>query len=141
MFQLTVDAAISSSKHGYGAAVANCHGHTVATFTASSCLGLPPIFAEAEALHRALLWCQAVRFPIAVIASDCQNLVHRINKHSPDRSALAGLITMIVSSLSSFPGVTVHHIPRSLNTTAHNLARHALGTNEESTWNLLSSSR
>ncbi|KAF4371644.1 hypothetical protein F8388_008584 [Cannabis sativa] len=54
--------------------------------------------------------------------------------------SLAGLITTIVSSLSSFPGVKVHHISRSLNTTAHNLARHALGTNEESTWNLISSS-
>ncbi|KAM6566494.1 hypothetical protein CsatA_025622 [Cannabis sativa] len=140
MLRLNVDAATSSSKHGYGAAVSDPQGHTIATFSASSCSGLPPIFAEAEALHRALIWCQAVRFPLAAIDSDCQNLVHRINKFSPDRSALSGLITKIVSSLSSFPGVTVHHIPRSINTTAHNLARLALGTNEESTRNLISSS-
>uniref|UniRef100_A0A803NVX3 Reverse transcriptase zinc-binding domain-containing protein n=1 Tax=Cannabis sativa TaxID=3483 RepID=A0A803NVX3_CANSA len=40
------------------------------------------------------LWCQA-SFPLAVIASDCQNLVHRIQKFSPDRSALSGLVAMI----------------------------------------------
>ncbi|KAM6582247.1 hypothetical protein CsatB_009249 [Cannabis sativa] len=142
MFQLSVDVALShsSNKHGYGAAVTDCHGKVIATFMAPSHSGLPPIYAEAEALNRALLWCQAVRLLIAVIASDCQNLVHRIQKFSPDRSALSGIVAMIVSSLSSFPGASVHHIPRSTNTTAHDLARAALGTNKEITWNHLSSS-
>uniref|UniRef100_A0A803Q893 Reverse transcriptase domain-containing protein n=1 Tax=Cannabis sativa TaxID=3483 RepID=A0A803Q893_CANSA len=141
-FQLSMDAALSQStnKHGYGAAVTDSHGKVIATFMAPSYSGLPPIYAEAEALNRALLWCQAVRFPIAVIASDCQNLVHRIQKFSPNRSALSGLVAMIVSSLSSFPGVIVHYIPRSTNTIAHDLARSALGTDKEIIWNHFSSS-
>uniref|UniRef100_A0A803QHF5 Reverse transcriptase domain-containing protein n=1 Tax=Cannabis sativa TaxID=3483 RepID=A0A803QHF5_CANSA len=141
-FQLSVDAALShsSNKHGYGAAVTNSRGNVIATFMAPSHSGLPPFYAEAEALNRALLWWQAVRFPIAVIASDCQNLVHRIQKFSPDRSALSRLVAMIVSSLSSFPGASVHYIPRSTNTTAHGLARAALGMDKEITWNHLSSS-
>ncbi|KAF4355777.1 hypothetical protein F8388_019176 [Cannabis sativa] len=112
----------------------HCNSHGYFTFSS------PPIFAEDEALHRALLWCQAVRFPIAVIASDCQNLVHRIQKFSPDRSALSGLVALIVSSLSYFPGAVVHHIHRSTNTTAHDLARSALGTDKEIIWNHFSSS-
>ncbi|KAF4385054.1 hypothetical protein G4B88_017855 [Cannabis sativa] len=77
-YQLSVDAALSqsSNKHGYGAVVTDSKGTVIATLMATSHTALPPIFAEAEALHRALLWCQAVRFPIAVITSDCQTLVH-----------------------------------------------------------------
>uniref|UniRef100_A0A803QDA7 Reverse transcriptase domain-containing protein n=1 Tax=Cannabis sativa TaxID=3483 RepID=A0A803QDA7_CANSA len=141
-YQLSVDAALSQStnKHGYGAVVTDSKGTVIATLTATSHSALPPIFAEAEALHRALLWCQAVRFPIAVITSDCQTLVHRIQKFSPDRSALSGLVALIVSSLSSFPGAVVRHIPRSTNTTAHDVARSALGTDKERIWNHFSSS-
>ncbi|KAF4380197.1 hypothetical protein G4B88_005654 [Cannabis sativa] len=77
-YRLSVDAALSHStnQHGYGAVVTDSKGTAIATFTATSHTALAPIFAEAEALHRALLWCQAVCFPIAVITSDCQTLVH-----------------------------------------------------------------
>uniref|UniRef100_A0A803QNQ6 Reverse transcriptase domain-containing protein n=1 Tax=Cannabis sativa TaxID=3483 RepID=A0A803QNQ6_CANSA len=92
-YRLSVDAALSQStnQHGYGAVVTDSKGTAIATFTAPSHTALAPIFAEAEALHRALLWCQAVRFPIAVITSDCQTLVHRIQNFSPDRFASAHL--------------------------------------------------
>ncbi|KAM6589547.1 hypothetical protein CsatA_012152 [Cannabis sativa] len=140
-YRLSVDAALSQStnQHGYGAVVTDSKGTVIASFTAPSHTALAPIFAEAEALHRALLWCQAVRFPIAVITSDCQTLVHRIQNFSPDRSALSGLLALIVSSLSSFPGAVLHHIPRSTNVAAHDLARSALGTDKEIIRNLFSS--
>uniref|UniRef100_A0A803QD89 Reverse transcriptase domain-containing protein n=1 Tax=Cannabis sativa TaxID=3483 RepID=A0A803QD89_CANSA len=141
-YRLSMDAALSQStnQHGYGAVITDSKGTVIATLMATSHTALPPIFAEAEALHRALLWCRAVRFPIAVITSDCQTLVHRIQNFSPDRSALLGLVALIVSSLSSFLGAVVHHIPRSTNTTAHDLARSALGTDKEIIRNLFSSS-
>uniref|UniRef100_A0A803Q5D6 RNase H type-1 domain-containing protein n=1 Tax=Cannabis sativa TaxID=3483 RepID=A0A803Q5D6_CANSA len=141
IFQLSVDAALSpsSNKHEYGAIVTDCEGNAVAGLSAPSTSGLPPIFAEAEALNRALLWCQAVRFPLAAIASDCQNLVHRLQKFSPDRSALSGIIAMIASSLSSFPGASLHYITRTANTRAYNLARAALETKKEIVWNHFSS--
>ncbi|XP_060965409.1 uncharacterized protein LOC133034357 [Cannabis sativa] len=113
-YRLSVDAALSQStnQHGYGAVVTDSKGTVIATLMATSHTALPPIFAEAEALHRALLWCQAVCFPIAVITSDCQTLVHR---------------------------AVLHHIPRSTNTAAHDLARSALGTDKEIIRNLFSS--
>ncbi|KAM6583339.1 hypothetical protein CsatB_010341 [Cannabis sativa] len=141
MYQLNVDAALlpSSNKHGYGAVITNSRGEVVASLSSPSKSGLPPIFAEAEALLRALSWCQAVRFPLAIIVSDCQNLVHRIQKFSHDRSALSGYISKIVSSLLPFPGASVHYNPRTLNSIAHDLARAALGTDEEKIWNYSSS--
>uniref|UniRef100_A0A803QNQ9 Reverse transcriptase domain-containing protein n=1 Tax=Cannabis sativa TaxID=3483 RepID=A0A803QNQ9_CANSA len=140
-YRLSVDAALSPStnQHGYGALVTDSKGTVIASLTAPSHTALAPIFAEAEALHRALLWCQAVHFPIAVITSDCQSLVHRIHNFSPDRSALSGLLALIVSSLSSFPGAVLHYIPRTTNVAAHDLARSALGTDKEIIRNLFSS--
>uniref|UniRef100_A0A803Q7V4 RNase H type-1 domain-containing protein n=1 Tax=Cannabis sativa TaxID=3483 RepID=A0A803Q7V4_CANSA len=141
MFQLSVDAALSptSTKHGYGAVVTDIQGNIVAGFSVPSTSGLPPIFAEAEALNRALLWCQAVQFPLRSIVSDCLTLVRRLQKHSLDRSALSGFIATIASSLSSFPGASIGFIPRTENTIVHNLARATLGTDEEMVWNNLSS--
>ncbi|KAF4396305.1 hypothetical protein F8388_019851 [Cannabis sativa] len=98
------------------------------------------IFVEVEALNRALLWCQAVRFPLRSIVSDCLTLVRRLQKRSFDRLALSGFIAAIASSLFSFPGASISFIPRTENTIAHNLAREALGTDEEMIWNNLSSS-
>uniref|UniRef100_A0A803PJ46 RNase H type-1 domain-containing protein n=1 Tax=Cannabis sativa TaxID=3483 RepID=A0A803PJ46_CANSA len=75
----SVDAALSptSTKHGYGAVVTYIQGQIVAGFSVPLTSGLPPKFAEAEALNRALLWCQAIRFPLSSIVSDCQTLVRR----------------------------------------------------------------
>uniref|UniRef100_A0A803P560 RNase H type-1 domain-containing protein n=1 Tax=Cannabis sativa TaxID=3483 RepID=A0A803P560_CANSA len=83
---------------------------------------------------------QAVRFPLRSIVSDCLTLVRRLQKRSFDRLALSGFIAAIASSLFSFPGASISFIPRTENTIAHNLAREALGTDEEMIWNNLSSS-
>ncbi|KAF4393917.1 hypothetical protein G4B88_025886 [Cannabis sativa] len=93
-YKLSVDAAVRSqdSKHGYGAIVQDSHDRIIASFHSSASSGLSPIFAEAEALNRALIWCKAVHFPINLVVSDCLDLVPRILKRKKDYSTLSNLL-------------------------------------------------
>uniref|UniRef100_A0A803NIX6 Reverse transcriptase domain-containing protein n=1 Tax=Cannabis sativa TaxID=3483 RepID=A0A803NIX6_CANSA len=94
-----------------------------------------PIFAEVEALLRALRWCTMVKFSIGLIISDCQLLIKKIGQRQHNFSALSDRVWQIISSLSHFPDASTCFIPRIHNTLEHNIAHRSLGTNEEVLWN------
>uniref|UniRef100_A0A803QJR0 RNase H type-1 domain-containing protein n=1 Tax=Cannabis sativa TaxID=3483 RepID=A0A803QJR0_CANSA len=128
-----MDATVKSqdNKHGYGIVVQDSQNNIIASFLSSATSGLPLIYAEAEALLRALSWCQAVHFPIDIIVTDYQVLVSKILKQQKDLLALSSLIWKIIHSLSSFPNASINFTPRTNNFMVHDLPRRALGTDEE----------
>uniref|UniRef100_A0A803Q450 RNase H type-1 domain-containing protein n=1 Tax=Cannabis sativa TaxID=3483 RepID=A0A803Q450_CANSA len=66
--------------HGYGAIVQDYSGRVIVGFSSSAASGLSTLFAEAEAMLRALNWCKEVQFPIDLIVSDIQVLTSKILK-------------------------------------------------------------
>uniref|UniRef100_A0A803PKP6 Reverse transcriptase domain-containing protein n=1 Tax=Cannabis sativa TaxID=3483 RepID=A0A803PKP6_CANSA len=85
-----------------------------------------PIFAKAQALFHGLSWCFSSQLMPRFIFTDCLNLVSKVNGKWLDNSALSILVAQIRHSFSNFPGVSLLHLPRQLNTTAHFLAREAI---------------
>ncbi|KAF4362630.1 hypothetical protein G4B88_026192 [Cannabis sativa] len=82
-----------------------------------------PIYAEAKALQATLSWCVVVHFPIEATELDCQVLVNKIKHKWKDRSSFSDLVQLVKNSLSLFPNVSLNHISRNDNVSAHNLAR------------------
>uniref|UniRef100_A0A803PKG2 Reverse transcriptase domain-containing protein n=1 Tax=Cannabis sativa TaxID=3483 RepID=A0A803PKG2_CANSA len=132
-YKLSVDATTQrkTNKQGFGAVVQDRNRQIIAGFYSSTVSCTQPIFAEAEALSRALTWCSVVKFPIGLIVLDCQVLINKIIQRRHNFSALSDRVWQIISSLSLFPNASICFIHGSLNILAHNLAQQALGTNEE----------
>ncbi|KAM6543834.1 hypothetical protein CsatB_008281 [Cannabis sativa] len=117
-YKLSVDAASQrqTNKQSFGAVVQDHTGRIMAALHSSTFSCTQPIFAEAEALYRAITWCAAVRFPIGLIVSDCQLLIGKIINQQRNNSALSDKVWQIISSLSLFPDASIRYMPRSLNT-------------------------
>uniref|UniRef100_A0A803NX77 RNase H type-1 domain-containing protein n=1 Tax=Cannabis sativa TaxID=3483 RepID=A0A803NX77_CANSA len=91
-------------------------------------------FSRAWALRLALDWCSNVKLPLSIIFSDCQQLVGKVSSRKKDLSAMADVVWDIRNSLSHFPNASVTYTPRSNNTHAHQMAKGALGLDEELVW-------
>ncbi|KAM6586928.1 hypothetical protein CsatA_009533 [Cannabis sativa] len=95
---------------------------------------IQPALAEAWALRLALDWCSSVKFPLSNIFSDCQQLVGKVSSRKKDLSAMADVVWDIKNSLSHFPNASVSYTPRDNNIHAHQMAKGALGLDEELVW-------
>uniref|UniRef100_A0A803PL98 RNase H type-1 domain-containing protein n=1 Tax=Cannabis sativa TaxID=3483 RepID=A0A803PL98_CANSA len=138
-YLLRTDAAINTtqSKMGFGAVVHDWQGNLVAGFSAPAVGNLQPLIAEALSLRASLEWCINIQIPLAVIETDSKMLVDKVHNKKADFSALSDVVEDIRYSLSAFPDVHLWHINRTINCRVHNLARRALGQDEESCWNAL----
>uniref|UniRef100_A0A803Q7W3 RNase H type-1 domain-containing protein n=1 Tax=Cannabis sativa TaxID=3483 RepID=A0A803Q7W3_CANSA len=72
-----------------------------------------------------------------VVETDSKMLVDKVHNKKADFSALSDVVEDIRCSLSAFPDAHLRHINKTINCRAHNLARRALGQDEESCWNAL----
>ncbi|KAM6580980.1 uncharacterized protein LOC115695246 [Cannabis sativa] len=84
-----------------------------------------------------LEWCINIQIPLAVVETDSKMLVDKVHNKKADFSALSDVVEDIRCSLSAFPDAHLRHINKTINCRAHNLARRALGQDEESCWNAL----
>ncbi|KAM6555817.1 hypothetical protein CsatB_002836 [Cannabis sativa] len=92
---------------------------------------IQPVLAEAWALRLGLDWCSIVKFPLSNIFSDCQQLVGKVFSRKKDLSAMENVVWDIKNSLSHFPNASVSYTPRDNNIHAHQMAKGALGLDEE----------
>uniref|UniRef100_A0A803PNT8 RNase H type-1 domain-containing protein n=1 Tax=Cannabis sativa TaxID=3483 RepID=A0A803PNT8_CANSA len=106
----------------------------IAGFSVPMTANIQPVLAEAWALRLALDWCSSVKFPLSNIFSDCQQLVGKVSSRKKDLSALADVVWDIKNSLSHFPNASVSYTPRDNNIHAHQMAKGALGLDEELVW-------
>uniref|UniRef100_A0A803PV88 Reverse transcriptase domain-containing protein n=1 Tax=Cannabis sativa TaxID=3483 RepID=A0A803PV88_CANSA len=138
-YRLNTDAALSTerSKLGIGAVVKDWKGCVVANLAIPAAGALQSTLAEALALKAGLNWCQHIKIPLALVETDSKLLVDKVLGGKNDLSALSDIVTDIRNSLSFFPNVILRHTRRQFNGDAHNLARRALGLDEESCWNAL----
>uniref|UniRef100_A0A803NH33 RNase H type-1 domain-containing protein n=1 Tax=Cannabis sativa TaxID=3483 RepID=A0A803NH33_CANSA len=113
-YKLSVDAVAdnSRSKIGIGATVRNFSGEAVVALSSPLNGNLSPLLAEAKALVSTLNWCTAVKFPLSVVESDYKVLIGKVKHKWKDKSALSDLVSQIVSILSNFPTIIVHHVSR-----------------------------
>ncbi|KAF4361119.1 hypothetical protein F8388_021042 [Cannabis sativa] len=86
-----------------------------------------PLIMEAHALQLTLDWCQKNSIGINYLESDCQTLIHAIHSGCTIKIHLQELLHKIISLLSSLPQASIGYIQREANSTAHQLAKQALG--------------
>jgi ribonuclease HI len=84
-----------------------------------------PELAEALAARRALSFASDEGFDQVVLASDCLSMVLHIKSTAMDRSYMGVVIQDIQKMALSFYSISFCHVPRSLNESAHILARRA----------------
>ncbi|KAF4391613.1 hypothetical protein G4B88_030764 [Cannabis sativa] len=116
------DSLIWESKIGIVATVRNFRGEVVAALSSPLNGNLSPLLAEAKALVSTLNWCTAVKFPLSVVESDYKVLIGKVKHKWKGKSALLDLVSQIVSILSNFPTIIVHHVSRQFNVASHKLA-------------------
>ncbi|KAM6545595.1 hypothetical protein CsatB_026331 [Cannabis sativa] len=141
-YQLYTDAAIQArnGKIGLGAVVKDWNGQVIAGLSVPMTANIQPALAEAWALRLALDWCSSVKLPLSIIFSDCQQLVGKVSSRKKDLSAMADVVWDIRNSLSHFPNASVTYTPRNNNIHAHQMAKGALGLDEELVWKINSPS-
>jgi ribonuclease HI len=83
----------------------------------------PPEIAEALAVRCALTLARDEGLNKVILASDCISVVQRINSSARDRSLIGVVVEDIKAMAATMSSVTVHHISRLLNNSAHVLAR------------------
>uniref|UniRef100_A0A803NWP6 Reverse transcriptase domain-containing protein n=1 Tax=Cannabis sativa TaxID=3483 RepID=A0A803NWP6_CANSA len=135
-YQLYTDATIHdrNGKIGLGAVIKDWNGQVIAGFSVPLLAKITPALAEAWALRLGLNWCCNVRIPLSTIFTDCKQLTSKIFSRKKELSALADVILDIKNSLSHFPNATVCYTPRGNNIHAHQMAKGALGLDEELVW-------
>jgi ribonuclease HI len=84
-----------------------------------------PELVEALAASCALSFVSEVGFDQVVLASDCLSVVQRIKSTTMDCSYMGVVIQDIQKMAASFSSISLCHVPRSLNESAHILARRA----------------
>lgn len=82
-----------------------------------------PELAEAWALRSAVSLASAEGFSSVIFASDCLSLVQRINSWCVDRSVVGAVVADVKLLLEPFSSASFRHVKRTLNNSAHTLAR------------------
>uniref|UniRef100_A0A803PAY0 Reverse transcriptase domain-containing protein n=1 Tax=Cannabis sativa TaxID=3483 RepID=A0A803PAY0_CANSA len=75
-----------------------------------------------------------IKLPLSKVFSDCQQLIGKVSSRKKELSALADVVLDIKNSLSHFPNASVSYISRGHNIHAHQMAKGALGLDEELVW-------
>jgi hypothetical protein len=122
---MNVDAAIfaSSRRMGIGAVILDHRGECLAGFSDHLPEVTTPELAEALAIRRATSFSHTQGHRFLIVASDCLSLIHRLNDPAMGRSGLGAVVADIKLMATSFQSCSFKHIPRGLNSAAHQLAR------------------
>ena len=122
---INVDAAIFKSppRMGVGFVARNHKGD----FIAASCQLVKrfddPELAEAIAIRRAVSFSLENNFQQVVVASDCQNVIKKINSKVYDRSHVGIIIRDVKNLITANPFISFVHVSRWCNEAAHVLAK------------------
>jgi hypothetical protein len=108
---------------GIGAVILDHHGECLAGFSDHLPQVTTPELAEALAIRREVSFAHTQGHRFLIVASDCLSLIHRLNDSAMDRSGLGAVVADIKLMATSFQSCSFKHIPRGLNSVAHQLAR------------------
>jgi ribonuclease HI len=122
---INVNAALfsSSNRMGVGVVIRDHIGNCLVACNQLLDEVTPPEIAEALAVRCALTLARDEGLNKVILASDCISVVQRINSSARDRSLIGVVVEDIKAMAATMSSVTVHHISRLLNNSAHVLAR------------------
>ncbi|PON80911.1 Ribonuclease H-like domain containing protein [Trema orientale] len=147
---MNVDAVINAQSHsvGIGTVIGNAKGEVMAVLAKKVTGTLSANNAEVKALTISLLWARDVSLNLQLsllrardvglnlhsLESDTLTVVQALNNGSICHSEFGELLLDVFSLFSFFPSVIVKHVLHKANKAAHDLARFALGVEDELTW-------
>jgi ribonuclease HI len=122
---INVDAALfsSSKRMGVGVVIRDHIGNCLVACNQLLDEVTTPEIAEALAVRCALTLARDEGLDKIILASDCLSVVQRVNSSTRDRSLVGVVVEDIKAMTASMSSVTVRHISRLLNNSAHDLAR------------------
>ncbi|XP_060959406.1 uncharacterized protein LOC133030622 [Cannabis sativa] len=131
--KLNVDAAVNHELKilGIGVVIRDYLGNVVAALSkpVQGCFRSDEM--EAKALFHSLNWVVQMPLSISHIETDALRVSLALNSTSCNLSSFNDLIVDISCLLSFFSGVTISHVKRNANQTAHGLAKYALELDED----------
>jgi ribonuclease HI len=127
MVMINVDAAIFSqtSRMGISVVIRNSLGRVLAATRCFVDKVNNPELGEAIAMRHALKFAEELGYQKIIVASDCSNLIAKVNSKVSDRSNIGAIIYDIKSRAPKFVSCSFVHISRLCNEAAHVLAKSA----------------